>query len=96
MPDVNELFNFVKEKLKIDGSEGDDILALHVDAAKEKLLGAGVPESDKSLYKLTVLLQVMLDYENYDKSLNTVALQNAITSNILLLRPYGGDTDDKT
>ena len=82
----------LKKFLRIDGSEDDDILTLLVNAAKEALKKAGVPESDSDLYKLAVMLYVVLYYENRDPSTKMDKLNFAFESIVLQLKDYGGDT----
>ncbi|MGR6115716.1 head-tail connector protein [Aeribacillus composti] len=82
----------LKKYLRIDGSEDDDILTLLVNAAKEALKKAGVPESDSDLYKLAVMLYVALYYENRDPSTKMDKLNFAFESIVLKLKDYGGDT----
>lgn len=76
----------LKEYLRIDGSEDDTVLALLLDAAKEFLRNAGVPEpregEESKLYDLAVMLRVHRErardekeVERVDKSLTSIILQ---------------------
>ncbi|KXG09946.1 hypothetical protein AT864_01506 [Anoxybacillus sp. P3H1B] len=81
----------LKKFLRIDGSEDDDILTFLVNAAKEALKKAGVPETDSDLYKLAVMLHVALYYENRDPGVKMDKLNFAFESIVLQLKDYGGD-----
>jgi uncharacterized phage protein (predicted DNA packaging) len=76
----------LKTYLRVDGSEDDTILALHLDAAKDYLAKSGVVDSDSPLYKQAILIHVLLNYQNYDSSLNVNALNKSLTSIVLQLR----------
>lgn len=85
------LFNFIKSQLRIDGSEDDETLALLIDAAKEYLGDAGIPEpltedEMSNRYKLAVYIHTLLNYQNYESSLNVEALNRALTTLILQIR----------
>lgn len=85
------LFEFIKKQLKIDGSEEDDILALLIDGAKEYLNEAGVLEPTTEdemspLYKQAVYIFTLLNYQNYESTMNVEALNRALTTLILQLR----------
>lgn len=54
----------VKGYLRIDIDDEDSLLQLLLEAAKESLEKAGVPESDGALYKVAVFLHVSMHYEN--------------------------------
>ncbi|GIP38644.1 hypothetical protein J31TS4_19240 [Paenibacillus sp. J31TS4] len=77
MPTLDEL----KQYLRIDGSEDDMSLALFLEAAREYLFNAGVPERVSSLYKLAVMRYVAIEFENRgvdmkeDRSLNSMIWQ---------------------
>lgn len=91
MPDNNiTLEDFVQQKLKIDESEDIFTLALLIDGAKEYLKESGVVPEDEnnpsSLYKIAVGIHALLNYENYDSSLNVEALNRSLTSIILKIR----------
>ncbi|EOO28620.1 hypothetical protein IIU_05738 [Bacillus cereus VD133] len=75
----------VKEYLRIDGSEDDRNLTLLLDAAKEWLADSGVPEKDTSLYQVTVLIYVALQYDpdTYKR------LEPSLERNVLTMRCYG-------
>ncbi len=71
------------------------IIQLLIDGAKEALLGCGVPESEKALYKIAIITHVLLNYENQDKSLNVPALKQSLETTILQLRDYNnGDNHE--
>lgn len=93
MPDELTLQQFVQKRLRVEEGDDNQDIALLIDGAIEKLRLSGVPESDSALYRISVLIQVMLDYENRDKSLNVESLEKALLSNILQLRPYGGESN---
>jgi len=78
----------IKTYLRIDGSEDDTVLALLIDAAKEYLLGAGVPEevNETAKYKLAVLLLVALNYENRNPAAGIEKLSFSLESVILQLK----------
>lgn len=80
----------VKTYLRIDGGEDDDILALLMDAAKEYLSDAGVPEpiTPSKRYDLAIMLFVSLHYENRDPSLKLDKLNFALESIILQLKEW--------
>jgi uncharacterized phage protein (predicted DNA packaging) len=80
----------LKSYLRIDGDEDDSRLILLILGAKEHLLEAGIKESDKALYKIAVMTYILLNYENYDKSLNIEKLEMSLETAILKLRTYGG------
>jgi uncharacterized phage protein (predicted DNA packaging) len=85
------LNDFIKKQLKIDGSEEDEILALLIAGAKEFLTKAGVPaplseDEMSSQFKLAVYIHTLLNYQNYESSLNVDALNNSLTTIILQLR----------
>lgn len=89
------MLELIKGKLKIDGNEEDAVIQLLIDGAKEALLGSGVPESKKALYKIAVITHVLLNYENQDKSLNVPALKQSLETTILQLRDYNnGDNHE--
>ncbi|MCU5179284.1 head-tail connector protein [Bacillus toyonensis] len=89
------MLELIKGKLKIDGNEEDAEIQLLIDGAKESLLGAGVPESEKALYKIAVITHALLNYENQDKSLNVPALKQSLETTILQLRDYNnGDNHE--
>lgn len=54
----------VKDYLRVDGNDEDALLGLLLEAAKEFLSQAGVPESEKALYKVAVFMHVAMHYEN--------------------------------
>ncbi|UOQ93411.1 head-tail connector protein [Halobacillus shinanisalinarum] len=56
----------IKNWLRIDGSEDDQILTSLFLSAKEFLKGAGIPEPDppSERYKIAILLMVSNGYEN--------------------------------
>ncbi|GIP17769.1 hypothetical protein J40TS1_34110 [Paenibacillus montaniterrae] len=54
----------VKDYLRIDTDDEDEMLEIMLAAAKESLEQAGVPESEKALYKVAVFLHVSMHYEN--------------------------------
>lgn len=85
------LFEFIKKQLKIDGSDDDDVIALLIDGAKEHLKEAGVLEPTtedemSALYKQAIYIQTLLNYQNYESSLNVEALNRALTAIILKIR----------
>jgi len=84
MPTLGEL----KTYLRIDGSEDDDILALLMDAAKEYLADAGVPEEKNILarYRLAVMLYCSLHYEHRNPAEKIEKLNFALESIILQLK----------
>lgn len=60
-PEIEEL----KEYIRIDGNEEDDILSSFLKSAKQYLLNAGVKEdTENSLYKLAIKMLVCKWYEN--------------------------------
>jgi hypothetical protein len=88
---------FVKQYARIDESEDESYLTLLIDAAKVELQSSGVPEIEEGnslypLYQKAVAIQVLLDYDKYDKSMNIDALKRSLTTIILKLKAYGGDT----
>lgn len=78
----------LKNYLRIDGSEDDEVLALLVDAAEEYLADAGVPEEakEKAKYKLAVMLLVALNYENRNPAMKIDKLSFGLESIILQLK----------
>lgn len=84
MPEIS--LDEIKKHLRIDGSEDDDVLTLHLDAAIDFLVRAGVVETESPLYKQAILIHVLLNYQNYESSLNVDALNKSLTSIILQLR----------
>lgn len=78
----------LKNYLRIDGSGDDDILALLLDAAKEYLSDAGVPETvtETSKYKLAVMLHVGLNYENRNPAIKIDTLNIGFQSLVLQLK----------
>ena len=63
-------FSELKDALRIDGSDEDNVLELLLNAAKIYLKGAGVPEEKitkdtMDLYKQAILIYLEMDYE-YD------------------------------
>jgi hypothetical protein len=89
------MLNFVKNALKIDGDEADTDVQLLIDAAIEDLEVSGVPRQttgkETALYKRAVIIYSILNHENYDKSLNVVALNNSLQSIILKIKSFGGE-----
>ncbi|AYB39687.1 head-tail connector protein [Brevibacillus laterosporus] len=88
MPTLEDL----KTYLRIDGSEDDGVLALLMEAAREYLTNAGVPEQSKEtsskLYDLAVMLYVTLHFENRDPAQKIDRLNFAFESIILQLKAY--------
>lgn len=84
MPDIV----LVKEYLKLDGSEDDNILALLIGAATEYLKNAGVPPpaegEDNDLYDLAVMLRVGRELARDDKEVERI--EKSLTSIILQLK----------
>ncbi|MBD1373719.1 phage gp6-like head-tail connector protein [Hazenella sp. IB182357] len=78
----------LKHYLRVDGSEDDLFLALLVDSAKEYLANGGVPESDKPLYKLAIMLYVAYHFENRDPSAKVEKFNYGLQSIILQLKDY--------
>lgn len=67
-------FPELKDSLRIDGSEDDDVLILLLDAAKASLKVAGVPEDKMTtdylpLYKQAIILYLEMDYEYDEKKI---------------------------
>lgn len=85
---MNDFLGDLKTYLRIDGSEDDVVLTLLIDAAKEYLSNAGVPESEGKLYKVAVMLYVALHYENRDPSMKIEKFNFALESIILQLKSY--------
>jgi len=78
----------VKDFLRIDGSEDDNILTLLIGAAEKDLRDSGVPvptEKDER-YDLAIMLYVSLHYENRDPSTQIDKLNVAYQSLILKLK----------
>lgn len=84
MPNLDVIKNY----LRIDGSEDDEVLALLMDAAEEDLKDSGVPDSKKqdSRYSLAVMLFVSLHYENRDPSMKIEKMNTAYQNLILKLK----------
>lgn len=85
----------IKRYLRITGSEEDILLTSLILAAKQYLANAGVPAPDQGtpegvaeLYTLAVTLYVSMMYEGVENK----ALEAAMTSIILQIRNYGGDS----
>ncbi|MEC0242771.1 head-tail connector protein [Paenibacillus dokdonensis] len=78
----------LKSYLRIDGSEDDTVLALLLDAAKEYLHNAGVPEPEQGveskLYDLAVMLRVHRERARDEKEVERV--EKSLTSIILQLK----------
>jgi uncharacterized phage protein (predicted DNA packaging) len=92
-----DLIDFVKQHVRIDESEDEAYLTLLIDAAKAELKSSGVREVDEGapfypLYQKAVAIQVLLDYDKYDKFMNVEGLKNALREITLKLKDYGGDT----
>jgi hypothetical protein len=89
------MLDLVKSSLKIDGNELDADVKLLIDAAIEDLEASGVPRQtdgkETALYIRAVIIYSILNYENYDKTLNVVALNNSLQSIILKIKSYGGE-----
>jgi uncharacterized phage protein (predicted DNA packaging) len=89
------MLDLVKSALKIDGDETESDVKLLIDAAIEDLEASGVPRQtegkETALYKRAVIIYSILNYENYDKTLNVVALNNSLQSIILKIKSYGGE-----
>ncbi|MBN6887019.1 putative phage protein (predicted DNA packaging) [Cytobacillus horneckiae] len=84
-----ENFPELKDALRIDGSEDDNVLTLLLNAAKIYLEGAGVPEekitdSTLSLYKQAIIIYLNFDYE-YDER-KIAKLERAFQRILLQLR----------
>lgn len=81
--------DLVREYLKME-SEGDEILAFLIDAAKEDLAAAGVkePVSESKRYTLLVSLHVSLYSENRDPSVKIDKLNKAYESLLLRLKNF--------
>lgn len=58
------LLGHVKEYLRIDGEQDDNMLVLLLDSSKEYLTNAGVSEQQSDLYKLAITMLVTHWYEN--------------------------------
>jgi uncharacterized phage protein (predicted DNA packaging) len=80
--------DLVKNYLRIDGSEDDRFLTLLMNAAKEDLKDAGVPdpEEENERYNLAIMLFVSLHYENRDPSMKIDKLNAAYQNLILKLK----------
>ncbi|CAI6023410.1 hypothetical protein PAECIP112173_00342 [Paenibacillus sp. JJ-100] len=78
----------LKKYLRIDGSEDDDILTLLIEASKEFLTGAGVPESNTALYRLAVMMHVALNYENRNPAIKIESINFALQSIILQIKDW--------
>ena len=91
------LIDFVKQHVRIDESEDDTYLTLLIDAAKANLKISGVREREEGdplypLYQIAVAIQVLLDYDKYDKFMNVEALKKALLEITLKLKDYGEGT----
>ncbi|UQD53308.1 phage gp6-like head-tail connector protein [Bacillus methanolicus] len=91
------LIDFVKQHVRIDESEDDTYLTLLIDAAKANLKISGVREREEEdplypLYQIAVAIQVLLDYDKYDKFMNVEALKKALLEITLKLKDYGEGT----
>ena len=89
------MLEHIKRYLRITGSEEDALLASLSLAAQQYLANAGVPAPDQGtpegvaeLYTLAVTLYVSMMYEGVENK----ALEAAMTSIILQIRNYGGDS----
>lgn len=82
----------VKQKLKLDDNE-DELIDHYIESAKETLLRAGVKEQEGSLYQNAVLIQVLLDYENYDVGMSVESMKAALHSITLQLKSFGGEDE---
>ena len=85
------LENFIelKDALRIDGSEDDNVLALLLNSAKAYLKGAGVPEekiTDETidLYKQALIIYLEMDYEYDEKKIPR--LERSFTRILLQLK----------
>lgn len=80
----------LKNYLRIDGSEDDQILTLLVGVAKKDLKDSGVAEpaagSPDERYDLLVMLNVALHYENRDPSIKIEKLNYAYENLILKMK----------
>lgn len=81
----------LKTYLRIDGSEDDVILALMVDAGKEYLTDAGVPEQESARYKLALMLYCAMHYENRDPTTKVDRFNVSFESIIQQLKASGGE-----
>lgn len=79
----------VKRLLRVDGSEDTPVLAFHIEAAKEYLKNAGVPEPTEpsKQYDLAVTAYVSLQYDDLDKN-QREKLEKSLTG-IILQRKTG-------
>lgn len=85
------MLEIVKQFLKLEGGENDNILSLLIANAEEYLAQSGVVSQPLNpQYQVAVIVHVLLHYENYDKSLNVKALEKSLQTSVLQLRSYGG------
>lgn len=69
MVDV-KLLEHVKQYLRIDGDQDNDMLGLLINSAIEYLANAGVKKQESTLYKLAVTMLVTHWYENREQSVD--------------------------
>lgn len=84
----------LKKYLRIDGNDDDEILNLLVEASKEYLTGAGVPESNSALYRLAIMMHVTLNYENRNPAIKIESINCALLSIILQIKEWGKPEDE--
>ncbi|SFT04128.1 head-tail connector protein [Marininema halotolerans] len=78
--------DLLKNYLRIDGTEDDELLSLLISSAKEYFKNAGVPETDSDLYTLGIMRYCTLHYENRDPTLKMDEINAALQSIILQLK----------
>lgn len=85
----------IKEYLRIDGTEDDNLLGFLIDSAEEYLSGAGVKKTKLKKYELAVIMLVTHWFENREavgKAQATVEL--GLQSIILQLKAEGLINDE--
>lgn len=85
-----ELREKVKEYLRIDGNQDDEMLELLVKSAKEYMENAGVKEQSSDLYRLGIMMLVTHWFENREQISGTVphTLAMGLQSIILQLKSW--------
>jgi hypothetical protein len=85
---LNSSLNELREYLRIDSGDDDLTLSLLVDAAKEYLSEAGVPDTKMGTarYKLAVFLFCAINYEHRDPAEKIEGFNFSLESLILQLK----------
>lgn len=93
---AEQLLEHVKEYLRIDGDQDDNMLGLLIDSAKEYLSNAGVKEQDSTLYRLAITMLVTHWYEHREQSIDgrtSRVIEMGLQTIILQLRVGGSNVE---